>query len=76
MVSVEDSVENSGVLSFTDHSGADKTLSGVMRDGNHTTVSWILTLLPQSQEHSQKHSVRRPQFLGETVRGMLRRTCG
>lgn len=42
MVSVEDGVENSGVLSFTDHSGADKTLSGVMRDGNHTTVSWIL----------------------------------
>lgn len=46
MVSVEDVVENSRVLSLTDHSGTDKTLSGVVKDGNHTTASWILSLLP------------------------------
>lgn len=62
MVSVEDIVENSRVLSLTDHSGADKTLSGIVRDGNRTTASWILTLLPRSWEHS----MRRPWFLGET----------
>lgn len=54
MVSVEDVVENSRVLSLTDHSGADKTLSGIVRDGNRTTASWILSLLPWSWEHSMR----------------------